>query len=471
MTELQSVNPATGEVLASFPRASKSDVANVLEATDRAFRAWRLTPMDERAALVTRLGELLIENRDQLARLVTLEMGKVITEARGEVEKSAGFCSYYAEHAPEILASHRIVGGQDENWVVYDPMGPILAVMPWNFPFVQVFRFAPALLMAGNTIVLKHASNVPQCALRIADLFLEAGFPDDVFQTVLAPHDAIEEILSDDRVQAATLTGSEAAGSAVAATAGRELKRSVMELGGSDPFVVLEDADLDLASAAACRSRFSNNGQACINAKRFIVVEEVADRFEAEFVARVARLRVGDPLDDGTEIGPMASSRFAQQLREQVEDSVAAGAEMLTGSFDHDGPGAYVAPIVLSRVTPQMRVFHEETFGPVAAIIRAPDEAAAIELANETSYGLGASVWTADTARGRRVAERIEAGMVFVNEVVVSDVRLPFGGRKRSGFGRELGEWGIREFTEIKSIAISSAEHGASSATSSGAIE
>lgn len=471
MTELQSVNPATGEVLGRFPAATGADVEQALAATHRAFLDWRLTPMDERAALVRRLGELLLENRDQLARLVTLEMGKVITEARAEVEKSAGFCAYYAERAPGFLAPHPIEGGQDENWVVYEPMGPTLAVMPWNFPFVQVFRFAPALLMAGNTIVLKHASNVPQCALRIADLFLEAGFPLGAFQSVLARHGAIEEILSDDRIQAATLTGSEAAGSAVAATAGRELKPSVMELGGSDPFVVLEDADLDLATAAACRSRFSNNGQACINAKRLIVLDEIADRFEDEFVAKVAQLRVGDPLDEATEIGPMASRRFAEQLREQVEDSVAAGAELLTGSFDHEGPGAFVTPIVLGGVTAQMRVFCEETFGPVAAIVRAGDEESAIELANETSYGLGASVWTADTARGRRVAERIVAGMVFVNEVVVSDVRLPFGGRKRSGFGRELGEWGIREFTEIKSIAISSAERGASLAASSRAIE
>lgn len=450
-----SINPATDDVLARFPETPEPEVQEALAATDRAFREWRRTPLMLRADLVRRPGNLLLEKRDEPAQLVTLKMGKIITEARGEVEKSAGFRSFYAERTPGYLEPHRIEGGQDENWVSYDPVGPVFAVLLWNFPFVQVFRFAPALLMAGNTVVLKHASNVLRCALAMAGLFTEAGFPPDVFQTLLLSRKAVEGILANPRIRATTLTGSEGAGSAVAGAAGGALKHPVMELGGSDPFIVLDDADVAFAAAGGCRSCFSNNGQAYINAKRFIVLDAVADEFERALVENVRSLRVGDPLDPSTQVGSIAARRFVEDLHDQVGDSVAAGAKFLVGEPDAERPGAFIDPIVLSDVTPEMRVFREEMVGPAAAIIRVPTEEAAIELAHDSSYGLGASVWTRDTERGRRVAEQFEAGMVFINEAVVSDARPPFGGRKRSGDGRELGEWGIREFCEIKSIAIS----------------
>jgi succinate-semialdehyde dehydrogenase/glutarate-semialdehyde dehydrogenase len=327
-------------------------------------------------------------------------------------------------------------------------------VMPWNFPYVQVFRFAPPALAAGNVALLKHASNIPGCAVMIEEVFQAAGFPDGVFQTLLVGSGAVEGILSDPRVRGVALTGSDGAGSKVAAVAGRTLKPSVMELGGSDPFVVLQDADLRAAAIEGCRGRNINAGQACIAAKRFIVVDSVADEFEALLAEAAAGLKVGDPLEADTDVGPLARPDLVDDLRRQVEASTAAGAELLVGGFDADGPGCFVRPIVLTGVTPDMPVFREETFGPVAAITRARDEPEAIALANQTPYGLGASIWTNDLDRGRRVAERIEAGMVFVNSIVFSDARLPFGGMKRSGYGRELGEDGIREFVDVKSVAL-----------------
>jgi succinate-semialdehyde dehydrogenase/glutarate-semialdehyde dehydrogenase len=353
-----------------------------------------------------------------------------------------------------MLSPRRIEGAQIENWVRYEPLGVLLAVMPWNFPYVQVFRFAPSALIAGNVVVLKHASNIPQCALKIEELFLEAGVPQGVFQTLLVEPSAVEGLISDRRVRGVTLTGSDAAGSKVAAIAGRELKTSVMELGGSDPFIVLDDADIQHAAAEGCRARNINAGQACISAKRFIVLEEVADAFEDALVEQVAQLRVGDPLDADTQVGPLARADLVDALRSQVDDSVAQGATVRTGGFDWDGPGSFVRPIVVTDVTSDMRVFREETFGPVAAVVRVPDEAAAIRVANDSIYGLGASVFSADLDRAKRVAEQLEAGMVFINAIVVSDARLPFGGVKRSGYGRELGEWGLREFTDVKSIAV-----------------
>jgi succinate-semialdehyde dehydrogenase/glutarate-semialdehyde dehydrogenase len=451
---LAAINPYTGEEIATFEAATDDDVRRALDRAQEAFGAWRVRPVAERAALMGALAGTLRANKDHLARLATLEMGKPIAEAEGEVEKSAWFCEYFAEHAERLLAPEAIDASGDENYVRYEPLGAILAVMPWNFPYVQVFRFAPPALVAGNVAVLKHASNVPQCALEIERLFLEAGFPAGVFQTLLAGPEVVEDLLVDPRIGGVALTGSERAGSSVASIAGRELKTSVMELGGSDPFVVLDDADLEQAAREGCRGRNINAGQACIAAKRFIVLDEVADRFEEALAREVQSLRLGDPLDRSTQVGPLARADLVEALQTQVDDSVAAGARVVAGGTAWDGPGFFAVPTVLADVTPDMRVFREETFGPVAAVVRARDEAEAIALANDTQFGLGASVWTRDTERGRRVAEQIEAGMVFVNAIVVSDPRLPFGGVKRSGYGRELGELGIREFVYAKSIAV-----------------
>jgi len=452
---LVAVNPTNGDELGRFEERTESEIDEALRIAQSCFSEWRWTTLEHRVELLRNLAGAVRGHADELAELATLEMGKVLTESIAEVEKSAGFCDYYAEHAAEFLAPVRIDGGQTENWVRYEPLGAVLAVMPWNFPYVQVFRFAPAMLAAGNVVVLKHASNVPQCALKIEELFAEAGFPAGAFTTLLVGPSAVEHLLEDERIRAVTLTGSEAAGSKVAEAAGRELKHSVMELGGSDPFIVLDDADIRDAAAKGCKSRMTNAGQACINAKRFIVVDAVADEFEKALTEEVEKLRVGDPLYPEVDIGPMASQRSLESLREQVEDSLAEGARILTGGFEVDGPGSFVRPLVLSDVSPTMRVFREETFGPVAAIVRVPDEESAVRAANDSVYGLGASVWTGDMERGRRMAERLEAGMVFVNEIVVSDSRLPFGGSKRSGYGRELGKWGIHEFTQLKSVALS----------------
>jgi succinate-semialdehyde dehydrogenase/glutarate-semialdehyde dehydrogenase len=465
---LTAINPATGESLGDFEEDTSADVKKALDRSESAFAAWSARSVEERAALIRRLSEVLRENKDELARLATLEMGKILAESEGEVEKSALFCEYFAERGPEMLRPCPIEGGQDDNYVSFEPLGTILAVMPWNFPYVQVFRFAPAALVAGNVVVLKHASNVPQCALRIEQLFLEAGFPEGVFQTLLVGPDEVEGIIADPRVRGVTLTGSDRAGSNVAQVAGRELKPSVMELGGSDPFVVLEDADIDHAVAEGSRARNINAGQACIAAKRFIVVDQVADEFESKLVETVKNLRVGDPLDPETQVGPLARQDLVDELKRQVDDSVAAGAEVLTGGFDWEGDGSFVRPLVVGAVTSEMSVFREETFGPVAAVVRVADEEAAIATANDSSFGLGASVFSRDLDRARRVAERIDAGMVFINAIVASDPRLPFGGMKRSGFGRELGEWGIKEFVDVKSIAVSESPPVATGAVPAG---
>jgi succinate-semialdehyde dehydrogenase/glutarate-semialdehyde dehydrogenase len=451
---LQAVNPATGEQIASYEETSETEVAAALDRAESAFADWRARPVEERAALFAALATTLRENSERLAALATAEMGKILAESRAEVEKSALFCDYFAERGPAMLAPRQIEGGQEENYVRYEPLGAILAVMPWNFPYVQVFRFAPAALTAGNVALLKHASNVPGCALAIEEMFLTAGFPEGVFQTLLVGPAAVEGIVADPRVRGVTLTGSDLAGSKVAELAGRELKTAVMELGGSDPFVVLDDADIDLAVAEGTRARCINAGQACIAAKRFIVAESVADEFERKLADSIGSLVVGDPTAEGTQVGPLARADLVDGLREQVEDSLAAGAEQRSGGFDWEGEGSFVKPLVITGVTPQMRIFREETFGPVAAVIRVPDEEAAIATANDSEFGLGASVFSRDVERAKRVAARIDAGMVFVNAIVISDPRLPFGGVKRSGFGRELGEWGIHEFVDVKSVAV-----------------
>jgi succinate-semialdehyde dehydrogenase/glutarate-semialdehyde dehydrogenase len=449
-------NPADGSELGTYEEHTGPQIEQALALAHTAFLDWRERPVAERAKLLDSLAAALRARQDELARLASQEMGKPIREAEAEVEKSASFCEYYAQRAESLLAPRTVEGGAQENYVRFEPVGAVLAVMPWNFPYVQVFRFAPPALVAGNVALLKHASNVPGCAVAIEELFADAGFPEGVFQTLLVGTDEVEGILSDDRVGGVALTGSDRAGSAVAAIAGRALKRSVMELGGSDPFVVLDDADLDAAAVQGCRGRNINAGQACIASKRFIVVDSVADEFERKLAEAVAQLNVGDPMDRSTDVGPMARRDLVEGLERQVRESQAAGAELVVGGFQ-DSPGCFVNPIVLTGVTPDMPVFTEETFGPVAAVTRVADEEEAIALANDTQYGLGASVWTNDPDRGRRVADRIDAGMVFVNSIVFSDARLPFGGMKRSGYGRELGEFGILEFVDVKSVALHAA--------------
>jgi succinate-semialdehyde dehydrogenase/glutarate-semialdehyde dehydrogenase len=451
---LIAVNPADGSEVGRYEQPDADAIRAAVDRAQDAFLAWRERPLAERAELLVSLASTLRANRDDLAREATLEMGKVLREAEAEVEKSASFCEYYAANAASMLAPQLIEAGGVENSVHYQPLGIVLAVMPWNFPYVQVFRFAPPALVAGNVALLKHASNIPGCAVRIEEMFRLAGFPEGVFQTLLVGSGEVEAILADPRVRGVALTGSEAAGSSVASIAGHNLKRSVMELGGSDPFVVLEDADLEAAAREGSRGRNINAGQACIASKRFIVVASVADEFERRLVEVVGKLAVGDPLDPATDVGPLARQDLVDDLRRQVEESTAAGAEVLAGGFDVDLPGCFVRPLVVSGVTPEMAVFREETFGPVAAITRVADEAEAIAVANDTEFGLGASVWTNDLDRGRRVAAAIDAGMVFVNSIVFSDARLPFGGIKRSGYGRELGEFGIREFVDVKSVAV-----------------
>jgi succinate-semialdehyde dehydrogenase/glutarate-semialdehyde dehydrogenase len=451
---LITVNPATGTELARYTELDAQGIENAISRAHAAFGSWRERPLAERTSLLRSLSATLRERSPELARQASLEMGKPLHEAEAEVEKSAVFTDYYAENAEEMLATRRVEAGGVDNYVRYEPLGVLLAVMPWNFPYVQVFRFAPPALAAGNVALLKHASNVAGCAVMIEEVFKAAGFPDGVFQTLLISPGPVQEILSDSRVRGVALTGSEFAGSKVAETAGRVLKPSVMELGGSDPFIVLEDADVERAAIEGCRGRNINAGQACIAAKRFIVVESVADEFEQRLAEAVSALEVGDPLAPTTQVGPLARADLVDGLRRQVDASVAAGATIVAGGFDLDGPGFYVRPIVLTGVTPDMAVFREETFGPVAAVTRARDEEHAIALANQSEYGLGASVWSNDLDRARQVAERIEAGMVFVNSIVFSDARLPFGGKKRSGYGRELGEFGIKEFVDVKSVAV-----------------
>ena len=397
----------------------------------------------------------LRDQRRRYAELITQEMGKPIKQAEAEIEKCAWNCEFYAEHAESILASEAIESDATESYVEFPPLGPVLAVMPWNFPFWQLFRFAAPALMAGNVALLKHASNVPGCALAIEDAFRAAGLPDSVFRTLLVGGERVAALVDDPRVVAVTLTGSDATGSKVGAASGRALKPAVLELGGSDPFIVLADADVETAAATAVAARNQNAGQSCIAAKRFIVDESVAEEFIDRFAAGVAALTVGDPMDPTTDVGPMARKDLRDGLDAQVRASVAAGAEVRAGGDRPDGEaGFYYSPTVLTRVGREMRVWREETFGPVAAVITCTDEGEALDLANETPFGLGASLWTADTDRGRRLARDIEAGSVFINGMVASDPRLPFGGVKRSGYGRELSAYGIKEFVNIQTVWV-----------------
>ncbi|VAW94133.1 Succinate-semialdehyde dehydrogenase [NAD]; Succinate-semialdehyde dehydrogenase [NADP+] [hydrothermal vent metagenome] len=450
----RSTNPATGEAGKQFASWDAEQLDAALAAVDAAHPAWSVTVMAERSALMRQLGEVLRARRDELAALMTLEMGKLIGEARAEVEKCALGCDYYAEHAPRFLADEPVASDAGKSYVAYQPLGTVLAVMPWNFPLWQVFRFAIPALMAGNSGLLKHASNVPQCALAIESVIREAGFPDNVFRTLMIDARQVAEVIRDPRVHAVTFTGSESAGRQVAACAGEHLKKSVLELGGSDAFVVLEDADLDLTVPQALNSRFINSGQSCIAAKRFIVVDAIADAFVTRFRAAVEVLRPGDPRDEATTFAPMARLDLRDELHRQVLDSIAAGAQVVTGGAPVEGPGWWYQATILDRVTAGMPAFDEELFGPVAAVIRVADEAEALAVANGSRFGLGGSVWSADTARGERFACRLQSGVAFVNGMVKSDLRLPFGGIKASGYGRELSLHGIREFVNAKTIWV-----------------
>jgi succinate-semialdehyde dehydrogenase / glutarate-semialdehyde dehydrogenase len=451
---ITTTNPATGETLRTFEPWTDEQIDAALWRASDAFEEYRFTSFKERAAWMERAADILESRKDEWGRIMTLEMGKPLRAAREEAVKCALGCRYYAEHAEQFLADEQIASNATSSYVRYQPMEPVLAVMPWNFPFWQVFRFAAPALMAGNVGLLKHASNVPQCALAIERIFREAGFPDGAFQTLLIGSEPVARILADRRVVAATLTGSEAAGSRVAEQAGKHIKKTVLELGGSDPFIVMPSADMEAAITTAVQARTINNGQSCIAAKRFIVHKAIADEWEQGFVAKMAALRVGDPMDDATDIGPLATPDILDDLHRQVTASVAAGARLLLGGTKLDRPGNYYAPTVLADIPQDAPAYREETFGPVASVFRVHDIEEAIDLANDTDFGLGSSVWTNNQRQRDRFIDEIEAGQVFVNGMVASDPRLPFGGVKRSGYGRELSSHGIREFVNAKTVWI-----------------
>ncbi|PYP48213.1 MAG: succinate-semialdehyde dehydrogenase [Gemmatimonadetes bacterium] len=450
----QSVNPTTGEVLDTFEETVPDALTRILERATAASRDWRRRPVAERAERLRAAGRLLRERKDTYARTMALEMGKPLAQGVGEAEKCAWVCDYYAEHGAAFLADEPRPSDASRSYIRFEALGPVLAIMPWNFPFWQVFRFAAPALVAGNAGILKHAPNVPRCAVAIEEVFQDAGFPDGLFRAVFLSNARAGDVIADERVRAVTLTGSDRAGSQVAEQAGRHLKKTVLELGGSDPFIVLDDADLERAAQAAAEARLINSGQSCIAAKRFIVVERVADQFLERFTSEMRARKVGDPLDPTTQVGPQARLDLRENLHRQVRESVQRGARLMLGGELPKGRGAFYPPTVLVAVEPGMPAFDQETFGPVAAVIRAKDEADAIRIANASPYGLGAAVWTRDTQRGERVAREIEAGSVFVNGLVKSDPRLPFGGVKRSGYGRELSEYGLREFVNVKTVWV-----------------
>jgi succinate-semialdehyde dehydrogenase / glutarate-semialdehyde dehydrogenase len=449
---ISSINPANGQKVREFFPLSAQELDARLMRAYRAAPTWRNTSLEKRTRVVKRMGDLLIERHDMYARLMTVEMGKSITAARDEVLKCADACHFFAENAARFLEPELIQLKGEVARVEFHPIGVVLAVMPWNFPFWQVIRFAAPALCAGNVGLLKHASNVPQCALALEQLARDAEAPADVFQTLLVGSAAVDGIIADPRVAAVTLTGSNAAGEAVGARAGRSIKKSVLELGGSDPFIVMRSADLAAAVQTAVKSRAINNGQSCIAAKRFIVATEVYDIFLEQFVAGMRALVVGDPSQDTTQIGPLATQAIRDDLHSQVERSVAAGARVLLGGRPVEGKGWFYEPTVIAYAPPNSPVLSEETFGPVAVVVRASDAADAIRIANDTRFGLGAAVWTRDTSEARLFASEIQAGTVVINGMMASDSRLPFGGVKQSGYGRELGEFGLREFVNIKTI-------------------
>ena len=451
---IASINPATGELLQKFAAIDSHEVEGRLAKAERAFRSYRKTDFAERAKWLTEAARLLENEKTQLARIMTLEMGKLLSAAAAEITKCGGGCRFYAQNAEGFLSDQEVPTEGGRRYLRYEPIGAVLAVMPWNFPFWQVFRFAAPALMAGNVALLKHAANVPQCALAIEDVFRRAGFPEGVFQTLLIETEQVGPVIDDSRVKAVTLTGSERAGSEVASAAARQIKKSVLELGGSDPLIVMPSADLDAAIKTGVAARIQNAGQSCIAAKRFILAEQIYERFLGEFVAKMRSLKVGDPLDPETEIGPLATEAILHGVDEQVQKSVAAGAKLVTGGQRIERAGFFYEPTVLADVPSDSPAAREEIFGPVASVFRAKDATEAIRIANDTSFGLGASAWTNDPAEKEIFARELEAGMVFINSMVASDPRLPFGGAKRSGFGRELGVEGIREFINLKAVSI-----------------
>jgi succinate-semialdehyde dehydrogenase/glutarate-semialdehyde dehydrogenase len=451
---IATVNPTTGETLRMFTALNDDEIDAALQRSVSAFAVNRSRSFAARASRMRKTADALESRAAELGRVITIEMGKPVTAAIAEVRKCALVCRYYADHAEQLLADENVKTEAEESFIRYEPIGPVLAVMPWNFPFWQVFRFAAPALMAGNVALLKHASNVPQCALAIEQLFRDAGFDDGEFQTLLIGSDQVSRILDDERVRAATLTGSEPAGASVASRAAKRIKKSVLELGGSDPFIVMPSANLDEAVTVGVKARVVNNGQSCIAAKRFIVHESIAADYETRFAAAMAALNVGDPLDERTEIGPLAMPQIVNDVERQVNQSVAAGARLLTGGRRLGERGNFYAPTVLTNIPDDAPAAREETFGPVASLFRVKDVDEAIAVANDTEFGLGSSVWTNDRSEAQRFIEGIETGQVFVNAMVASDPRVPFGGTKHSGFGRELGAYGIREFVNVKTVWI-----------------
>ena len=449
-----SVNPATGEPIDSYEVMDDASLEDRLGRAAEVFRSYRRTSLEDRVGWIRGAAEILERDSRRWGELMTREMGKPVTAAVSEAEKCAWVCRYYADHAEDFLADEPVEAAAERSWIRYQPLGPILAVMPWNFPFWQLFRFAAPALVAGNVALLKHASNVPGCALALEEIFSQAGFPDGVFQTLLVHSDRVERILDDSRVRAVTLTGSAAAGAAVGAAAGQRIKKSVLELGGSDPFIVMPSADLERAIETGVSARHINNGQSCIAAKRFIVHEAVAEDFIAGFVERTRALTVGDPMDESTDIGPLATEQIRDDLADQVQRSVDSGARVLAGGAAPERPGWFYEPTVLVDLPDESAAACEETFGPVAAVFVVDSLDAAIARANDSEYGLGASAWTRDREEADRLVEELEAGSVFINRMVASDPRLPFGGVKDSGYGRELSRFGMHEFLNIKTVGV-----------------
>jgi succinate-semialdehyde dehydrogenase/glutarate-semialdehyde dehydrogenase len=453
-----SINPATEEQLAAFEEFTPEQIERAVAGAHETFEEWAASSFNRRADMLLQAARYLRRNRDRFARLMTLEMGKPIVESEAEVDKCAWVCEYYAENVERFLSPEPVSTNARESYVAYEPLGVVLGIMPWNFPFWQVFRFAVPTLAAGNTVLLKHASNVPQCSLAVEQVFRESGLPEGAFRSLLVGGKAVASIIEDRRVRAVSLTGSSTTGAEVAGLSGRAIKKTVLELGGSDPFIVLADADLPAAASMAARARFINSGQSCIAAKRFIVVEEVAEEFERLFVEEASTYKVGSPLDRDTKVGPLARADLRDALDAQVKRTVEQGARVALGATRIGNRGYFYAPTVLTHVSPDMVAACEETFGPVAAVIRVEDPDQAIRVANDTVYGLGANLWTRDIEQARRLARRIQAGSVFINGMVASDPRLPFGGVKMSGYGRELSVFGIREFVNIQTVWIGPAQ-------------